>query len=183
METTKTQSREEAYTLYNQNHFLLKCPYCGAELIVCHSELNVRMFEPHEEEYEYWVMGDEKHEKHIGKRMTSSDHSKDVFENIKCCKCGHIWDEPVSGMFDKKCQPDGEQVEVFELNETETKRAKEFIKKHRHAEELDKEHKIGFTALGHQFTYSITSGGFGSLVSIKCNYCGESEDITDIENW
>ena len=115
--------------------------------------------------------------------MVSSDTKKDVYENIKCCYCGHVWNEPVSGMHEKQCQPNGSKVKTFELNEVETQRANDFIKKHSHAEELDKERKVGFTALGHQFTYEITPGGFGPLVSIKCNYCGESEDITDIDNW
>ena len=65
----------------------------------------------------------------------------------------------------------------------ETKRAREFIKKHDHSEEFKAAGKMGFSTLGMQFTYTITPGGFGPLVSIKCNHCGESEDITDSDNW
>ena len=43
--------------------------------------------------------------------------------------------------------------------------------------------KLVSCTLGQQFTFSITPGGLGPLVIIKCNYCGEVEDITNYDNW
>ena len=180
---TKTNTREQAEKNYRQVHYLLKCPYCGTELVVQSSNLKRKLFEPHEEEHEYWQggFGDEFKKKEM--RTVSSDPSKDVYKGIKCCNCGRVWDELCQGMYEKQCNPDGRQVRIFELNEVETERAKAFIEKHNHIEEFKAEGKMGFTALGHQFTYTITPGGFGPLVSIKCNYCGESKEITDVDNW
>jgi len=72
---------------------------------------------------------------------------------------------------------------VFKLNDAESKAAREFIAEHNHKEEFRKEGKLGFTALGQQFTYEITPGGLGLAVSIKCNKCGATKDITDIDSW
>lgn len=71
----------------------------------------------------------------------------------------------------------------FQLNDVESERAKEFMKKHNHNAELLKEGKMGFTALGMQFTYEITPGSFGPTVVIRCNYCKTEENITDFDNW
>lgn len=182
-------TREEAEKQYKQQHYLLKCPYCGHELVIAQSELHRELFEPKEieEEVRLFSIGD--NDKFIDngkikqKRIVSSDSEKDIYKGIKCCYCGHVWDELVSGMYEKRCNPDGKQTRVFELTEEETKRAKEFIEKHRHKDELRRQNKFGFSTLGQQFTYTITPGGLGNGVSIKCNYCGEEEDITDIENW
>ena len=73
---------------------------------------------------------------------------------------------------------------MFILDEEETKAAKEFIKEHNHNDEIKKEKGYPFfTALGQQFTYIITPGGLGNGVSIKCNHCGKTKDITNTENW
>lgn len=72
---------------------------------------------------------------------------------------------------------------TFTLNEIESQRAHDFIAAHQHKEEFKKEGKIAVSALGHAFTYSITPGGLGPLVSIRCNKCGASEEITDIDSW
>ena len=182
-------TREEAKKQYRQQHYLLKCPYCGTELVVAKSELHEELFEPKEIEDEvesFSFMGDGKiidNGTVKQKRIVSSDSEKDIYKDIKCCYCGHVWDELVNGMYEKRCNPDGRQVRVFELDEEETKAAKVFREKHNHNDELRKQGKLAFSTLGQQFTYTITPGGLGSCVTIKCNYCGEEEDITDIENW
>jgi hypothetical protein len=97
----------------------------------------------------------------------------------KCPICGH----PNTGK-NKDLQPcyqNGKTNIVFELTNNETKAAIEFKNTHRHKEEFAKQGKIFFSAMGHQFTYEITPGGIGHCLSIKCNECGETKDITD--NW
>lgn len=182
------KTKEKARKEYSELHYLLKCPYCGTELVVAHSELKKEFFEPkeYEQEVESFSIIDGKfvsNGKKIEKFMSSSCPEKDVYKNIKCCNCGHTWDEPCLDMYEKRCNPDGRQVAVFELTEEETKAAKEFREQHNHREDFKKENKLAFSTLGQQFTYTITPGGLGSCISIKCNYCGEEKDITDVENW
>jgi ribosomal protein S27E len=182
-------TREEAEKQYRQQHYLLKCPYCGHELVVAQSELHKELFEPKEieEEVGSFSIGDNgefiDNGKIKQKRIVSSDSEKDIYKGIKCCYCGHVWDELCVGMYEKRCNPDGRKTRVFELDEDETKAAKEFREAHKHKEELKAHGKIAFSTLGQQFTYTITPGGLGHYVKIKCNYCGEEKELTNIENW
>lgn len=176
------KTKKQAYKELRQSYFLLKCPECGAELVVPRSELTLSLFEPHEEEYKHWQGGfDDEHMK-IGKRLVSSDPSKDYYE-IKCCNCGHVWKHLAQDMWLNECNPDGEKTITFELNEVETKRAQEFMKAHSHRKELDSMKRPTFSAIGHQFSYIITPSGLGPLVDIKCNFCNETKRITDICSW
>lgn len=185
---------EAAQKQYNQAHFLLTCPYCGTKLVVNYDDLHKQLYDPKEVEEESDLVTYETDEngrlgKILGtqkvkqKVLRSSDPDKDVYKNIKCCCCGHVWDEPVKDMYKKRCNPDGRVTEIFELTEEETKRAAEFRNKHSHEEEFRAQGKITFTALGQQFTYTITPGGLGSDVTIKCNHCGETKNITNVDNW
>ena len=62
----------------------------------------------------------------------------------------------------------------FSLTDLEEERLEEFYDKH-----CD----CPFTsALGGKYTFIITPTGFGPCTSIKCNSCGEEEDITDEES-
>ena len=72
---------------------------------------------------------------------------------------------------------------AIELSEDESKKARKFMQKHNHLEDFKKEGKVGFSTLGQQFTYTVTPGGLGLMTSIKCNKCGEHEDVTDYDNW
>lgn len=183
------KTKTEAWKDFNRIYYLLKCPHCGEEVVVSDDEINRKLFEPKEIEEEVGSFSIGNNGEFIDngkvkqKRMISSDSSKDVYTGLKCCNCGKTWDEPCLGMYKKRCNPNGKQTKVFELTEEETKRAKEFIEKHRHKDEFRQQNKFGFSTLGQQFTYTITPGGLGNGVSIKCNYCGEEENITDIENW
>ena len=182
------KTKETALKEYRDMHYLLKCPYCGEELVVSYSELNKQLFKPKEieDESESFSIVDGKfvdNGKVKHKRIVSSDPSKDVYKGIKCCKCGHIWDELCNGMYARRCNPDGRQVKIFDLDETETEAAKKFIEEHNHQEEFRKQGKMGFSTLGQQFTYTFIPGGLGSTILIKCNHCGKEEDITNYDCW
>lgn len=176
------RTRKQAYKDIRQPHFLLECPHCKEELVIAHSELERVLFESHEEAYVYWQGGFGDKYKKIGTRLVSSDQTKDYYE-IKCCNCGHVWKHPAHYMWLNQCNSDGEKTITLELNEVETKRAKEFMESHSHHEVLNSMKRPTFSAMGQQFTYIITPGGLGPLVSIKCNFCGETKEITDIDSW
>jgi len=173
------KTREQAYKDIRQAHYLLTCPHCDTQLVVPQNELKCVLYKPHKEAYVYWQGGMDDAHKHIGERMVSSDPSKDEYRGIKCCNCGYVWDEYVDEVHKNACNPDGEQTIVFELPEGETKKAKAFMSKHINQCCPGKP----LTALGMQFTYEITPGGFGPLVKIKCNACGETQNITCTEDW
>lgn len=185
---------DEAQKQRRQIHYLLTCPYCSTKLVTTQDELHMCLFEPKEVEEESekitYEVGDDgklkepiKFEKVKEKVLRSSNPDKDIYKDIKCCYCGHIWDEPVKDMSKRRCNPDGQQTQVFELDEVETERAREFMKKHSHKEEFRARNKFGFSTLGQQFTYEITPGGLGCGVTIICNQCQESKDITNTDNW
>ena len=70
------------------------------------------------------------------------------------------------------------------MDEKETEAAREFIKNHNHSNELmSKKGKPFFSSTGQQFSYTFNPGGLGTNVSIKCEYCKKSKDITNIEDW
>ena len=77
------KTRETAYKDIRQAHYLLVCPHCNTELVVSRGELKRTLYEPHEETYEYWQGAIDDAHKHIGKRMVSSDPSKDEYRGIK----------------------------------------------------------------------------------------------------
>lgn len=174
------KTREQAYKNIRQAHFLLVCPYCKTELVVPHSELKSEPYKPHKITYTYWQGGFGDEHKHTDERIVSSDTTKDIYKGIKCCNCGHVWDENKLHVLENcRCNADGLQTQVIELSEAETKKTEAFIQKHINRCCPDKP----FTVLGMQFTYTITPGGLGSLISIKCNACGETENISCTEDW
>lgn len=178
------RTRKEAQSELIHSYFLFTCPNCGEELVVEWNDIKDRkvLFEPQEKEHVYWEGGLTNDCKRTKKIMVTSDAEKDVY-HLTCCNCGEDWDELSKDLYNKRCDVYGRQIKTFELNEVESKRASEFMEKHNHFEEFIKAGKMGFSTLGMQFTYTITPGGLGQLVSIKCNHCGESEDITDSNNW
>ena len=61
------------------------------------------------------------------------------------------------------------------MTKNEEKEAKEFMEKHK---------DCSFTsAIGGKFSYIITPTGLGECVSIRCNSCNITKDITDVESW
>lgn len=99
----------------------------------------------------------------------------------KCPTCGHVNTGKNINLI--PCYQNGKSNLVFELTDKESEEARKFKDEHKHIEEFTAQGKPTFTALGMQFTYEITPGGLGNCVSIKCNKCGETKDITDSENW
>ena len=67
---------------------------------------------------------------------------------------------------------------TFTLTEKETQACEEFRKKHKAC--CPNGH---FSTLGMQYSYIITPGGLGSEIEIKCNKCGEIQDVTSSEDW
>ena len=68
-------------------------------------------------------------------------------------------------------------MKSFEISDKEWEKCKKFKELHKQCA------PDGFSTLGMQFSYTFTPGGFGPLVSIKCNACGDSEDCTCSEDW
>ena len=93
----------------------------------------------------------------------------------------------------------------LEFTETEEKLAEDFKRRHKNCTLEDCESiKVYYTGLRRlwrrllgkplfyykpgpypgQFTYLVdTNSGIGVEVSIRCNYCGETLDITDYDAW
>lgn len=67
-------------------------------------------------------------------------------------------------------------VELMDLMDPiEQERYKDFCKKHKDCE---------FTStIGGKISVTITSTGLGYIFECRCNTCGESEDITNTDNW
>lgn len=36
---------------------------------------------------------------------------------------------------------------------------------------------------GEYWSYTFIPGGIGTVIIVKCNLCGEEEDVTDVSNW
>ena len=72
----------------------------------------------------------------------------------------------------------GNKELTFKITGTELDKINEFKKKHKESCAC----KQNLT-LGEYWTYSFIPTGLGSVVSIKCNLCGEEEDVTDVDNW
>jgi len=65
---------------------------------------------------------------------------------------------------------------VFEIPEEERPRAEAFIREHR---ELHREEARRSTvAIATSFTYSFSPSSVGMLVSIHCNFCKTSTDVS-----
>ena len=67
---------------------------------------------------------------------------------------------------------------TFKITGTELDKINEFKKKHK--ESCVRKQNL---TLGEYWTYSFIPTGLGNVVSIKCNLCGEQEDVTDVDNW
>lgn len=183
MKNWKEKLRKQLFATY----FHPTCDFCGNELFLCESEAEITLFEPKEVEFESQRFERDENGKLlpktvIHKETVSSDPSKDTF-TFKCPYCGHIFTLTREELKDLKCSFYGDNNMRFTLDEVESKAAHDFMKEHSHKDEFRKQNKLGFSTLGQQFTFEITPGGLGPLVSIKCNHCGKSKDITNIENW
>lgn len=64
---------------------------------------------------------------------------------------------------------------IFELSEEEKKLSDEFYLEHKN--------HIKRTTAGEWCTYLITPTGIGTCLSIKCNFCNKTKNITDYSDW
>ena len=62
----------------------------------------------------------------------------------------------------------------FRFTDVESKRFDAFIHKH---------HEKGCSKFHKGFSISFVGTGVGNSYDVKCNNCGEEEDITDLESW
>lgn len=67
---------------------------------------------------------------------------------------------------------------TFKITGTELDKVNEFKKKHRES----CTNKQNLTA-GEYWTYKFIPGGIGTIITIKCNLCGEEENVTDYNCW
>ena len=63
----------------------------------------------------------------------------------------------------------------FRLNENEERDYKEFCNQHRFCEFR--------STIGGKISVIFTPTGLGPCISVKCNACGETKDITDVSCW
>lgn len=68
---------------------------------------------------------------------------------------------------------------LISLSDKELESEKAFRKKHYESCARPLHSK----AAGNTYIYEITGTGIGTIITVKCPICGESEDITDISSW
>lgn len=66
----------------------------------------------------------------------------------------------------------------FAITGAELEAVEEFKIKHR----ASCTNKHNLTA-GEYWSYTFIPGGIGTVITIKCNLCGEEEDVTDVSKW
>ena len=66
----------------------------------------------------------------------------------------------------------------FTITGAELEAVEEFKTKHRESCTS----KQNLTA-GEYWSYTFIPGGIGTVITIKCNLCGEEEDVTDVSKW
>jgi len=64
----------------------------------------------------------------------------------------------------------------FKLNEKESELAEKFENEHRHPE-------VYKGAIGGHINFIFTPTSIGDACSIRCDICGEEENITDYDCW
>jgi hypothetical protein len=67
-------------------------------------------------------------------------------------------------------------ITEFKLNKKEQELAKEFEHKHRHP-------GVNKGAIGGHINYIFTPTPIGDAITIECDICGETQNITDYDNW
>lgn len=188
MHNNMDEWRRQLDKALRQRYYNPICDFCHNEIIMSYDEAEIVLFEPKEVEYEHYEVerneqGEVKSMKPVmAKEVRSSDPEKDIFK-FKCPYCGHIIVLTRKEAQERMCSYYGDNNIRFTLDEVETERARKFIEKHDHIDEFIEQGKLAFSTMGQQFTYEIIPGGLGNSIIIKCNQCGESEEITNTENW
>lgn len=67
----------------------------------------------------------------------------------------------------------------FDLSEKEREIANSFIEKHKQCRPKHNDPLQQYAP----FAYTFEPNGIGMAVTITCPYCGDIEDITDIDSW
>lgn len=84
-------------------------------------------------------------------------------------------DEVMAEVRDEMRRKDEEIARMpFRFSEVESNNFKAFEDKHR---------EKGCGKFNEGFSISFVGTGVGMIYKVKCNNCGEEEDITDLENW
>lgn len=84
-------------------------------------------------------------------------------------------DEVMAEVRDEMRRKDEEIARMpFRFTDVESKRFDAFIHKH---------HEKGCSKFHKGFSISFVGTGVGNSYDVKCNSCGEEEDITDLESW
>ena len=84
-------------------------------------------------------------------------------------------DEVMAEVRDEMRRKDKEIARMpFRFTDVESKRFDAFIHKH---------HEKGCSKFHKGFSISFVGTGVGNSYDVKCNNCGEEEDITDLESW
>lgn len=189
MKTTLKARKDTLLEKSAKRYYKPFCEHCNEELFIDNTELKLVLFEPHEVEeerivFEYdektRISKDFKREKHMVTR--SSDPKKDYFE-CECPVCNKINKYTNDYLKTVSCNSDGDKCINFKLSESETKKVNEFIKNHYHTEEFMANGKLGFSTIGMMFTFKITPSTLGNFITITCNHCNESLDVTDINKF
>jgi hypothetical protein len=188
MKTTFKEHEEFLQSVLHKRYYTPTCEHCKNKLFISTDEMNKILFEPKEIEAERIIIDVNNETKarkvrtEPKKLIVSSDINKDIYE-FTCPICGEHNKIIFEDLIETVCSFYGDNNKRFELDDVETKRAKEFIKEHNHFEEFRKMGKFGFSTLGQQFTYQITPGGLGNSVEIICDHCKESKNITNTDKW
>lgn len=70
----------------------------------------------------------------------------------------------------------------FKMDKVEYEKYKAFCKKHRNCQRKP-DGRPRFGTIGGGFSVTFIPTGLSPIISVKCNHCGEIEDITDSDNW
>ena len=173
LETLKTEKEKQYISYYKYN-----CDFCHKDIVFNLNEEGVEreLFEPKEQEQIAWEImptGEKNKFKEITYKETfSSNPDKDIIKFI-CPNCGHRHSIKWKDIKNNFCNYWGNNNIKFELTEKETKTACNFIKKH------SKCVKDIYSSTGGQFSYTIQPTGLGNIVTIKCNACGKTKDVTE----
>ena len=126
-----------------------ECEYCKNQIVMTVDELNNPTF--------------------FGQPKIEKDQSM-----YKCPVCGHV--NIRKNVDFTPCYQNGSTSIRFELSSEETTLVNAFKREHDHTSEHAGKFPPYLRSI-QQFTYSLTSYGYGYHIMIKCNECGEYKEI------
>lgn len=176
MKTLKDHKEYLADLMCNR-HYIVECDYCKTKLFCDYNDFVITKYEPVMKEFECAEIGEDG-KYHWGKKieLASSDQNKDIYE-CKCCYCGHPIKRTRREILKNVVQWTGDNTIWFDLSEEETKRANEFIEKHKECAR-----KIG-DPIGTSFVFEIMPTSIGTFTKIKCLGCKEELNLTEYDKF